>query len=77
MLFAATWMDLELIIISEVSQKENKYYMISLLCEILKILQNFTNLKNFTKQKQTHRHRKQIYGYQRGKVVRYKLGTWD
>ena len=51
--------------------------MISLLCEILKILQNFTNLKNFTKQKQTHRHRKQIYGYQRGKVVRYKLGTWD
>ena len=32
--FAATWMDLELIIISEVSQKENKYYMISLICGI-------------------------------------------
>ena len=28
----------------------------------------------FTKQKQTHRHRKQIYGYQRGKEGRYKLG---
>ena len=32
--------------------------------ECKKIIQ--TNL--FTKQKQTHRHRKQIYGYQRGKV---------
>ena len=32
----------------------------------------------FTKQKQTHRLRKQIYGYQRGKEVgRDKLGVWD
>ena len=32
----------------------------------------------FTKQKQTHRHRKQMYGYQRGKVgERNKLGVWD
>ena len=32
--FAATWMDLE-IILSEVSQKEkDKYYMISLICGI-------------------------------------------
>ena len=32
----------------------------------------------FTKQKQTHRLRKQIYGYQRGKAVaRDKLGVWD
>ena len=31
-----------------------------------------------TKQKQTHRLRKQTYGYQRGKVVgRDKLGDWD
>ena len=31
----------------------------------------------FTKQKQTHRHRKQIYGYQRGKVrgrINYEFG---
>ena len=36
-----------------------------------------TNL--FTKQKQTHGHRKQTYGYQRGKVVvgRDKLGIWE
>ena len=33
--FAATWMDLENIILSEVSQTEkNKYYMISLTCGI-------------------------------------------
>ena len=32
----------------------------------------------FTKQKQTYRIRKQIYGYQRGKVGgRDKLGVWD
>ena len=33
MSFAATWMDLEMIILSEVSQKEkDKYHMISLIC---------------------------------------------
>ena len=32
----------------------------------------------FTKQKQTHRQRKQTYGYQRGKEgVRDKLGIWE
>ena len=31
----------------------------------------------FTKQKQTHRQRKQTYGYQRGKGVRDKLRVWD
>ena len=35
MLFAAAWMDLEIIIISEVSQKEkDKYHRISLICGI-------------------------------------------
>jgi len=34
MLFAATWMDLEIIILSEVSQTEkDKYHMMALLCE--------------------------------------------
>ena len=31
--FAATWMDLEIIILSEISQKD-KYHMISLICGI-------------------------------------------
>ena len=35
MLFAATWMDLEIIILSEVSQTvKDKYHMISLICGI-------------------------------------------
>ena len=62
MLFAATWMDLEIIIPSEVSQKERQ-----ILCDITYMW----NLKYDTneliyKQKQTHRHRKQTYGHQRG-----------
>ena len=37
MSFAATWMDLEIIILGEVSQKEkDKYCVISLTCGILK-----------------------------------------
>ena len=37
MSFAATWVDLEIIILSEVSQTEkDKYHMISLICGILK-----------------------------------------
>ena len=52
-------MDLELIILSEISQEEKaKYHTISLICGIL----NMTQMKLFMKQNQ--RHRKQIYGYQ-------------
>ena len=32
--FAATWMDLEIIILSEISQTEDKYHMISLISGI-------------------------------------------
>ena len=33
--FAATWMNIDIIILSDVSQKEKaKYHMISLICEI-------------------------------------------
>ena len=35
--FAATWMDLEIVTLSEVSQTEkDKYHMISLICGIFK-----------------------------------------
>ena len=49
--FAATWMDLEIIIVSEASQKEkDKYHMLSLMWNLKG---NYTN--KFTKQKETHR----------------------
>ena len=44
---------------------KDKYHMISLVCGIWNIIQ----MNLFTKQEQTHRHRKQTYGYQRGKGV--------
>ena len=52
MLFAVTWRDLEIIILSEVSQTEkDKYHIVSFICGISNMIQK--NL--FTKQKQTHR----------------------
>lgn len=64
--FVATWMQLEILILNEVSQKEkNKCYMISLLWGI----ENRTQMNLSIKQKQTHRHRKQANGYQKGKGV--------
>ena len=44
--FAATWMDLEIVILSEVSQTEKDKYMISLICGIQKMVQ----INLFTKQ---------------------------
>ena len=41
-------------------------------------LKNMIRVNLFTKQKETHRLRKQTYGYQRGKVgLRDELGVWD
>ena len=58
--FAAAWMDLENIILSEVSQAEkDKYYMLSLIHGISKIIQ----MNLCAKQKQTHRPRKHSDGY--------------
>ena len=60
--FAAKWMDLETVILSEVSQTNIIFY--HLYVEPKKMIQ----IHFFTKQKQTYRHRKQIYGCQRGKI---------
>ena len=57
---AATQMDLEIIVLSEVNQREkDKYLMIAFICGIEKIIQ----MNLFTKQKQTHRFRKQTDGH--------------
>ena len=61
--FAEIQMGLEIVIQSELSQTEkNKYCIIYCLCvESRKIIQ----MKLFTKQKYSHRHREQAYNYQR------------
>ena len=62
MALAATWMQLEILIPSEESQKEkDKYYMIIYMW----YLKHGTNDLS-KKQQQTHRHRKQTCGCQGG-----------
>ena len=64
MSFTATWMDLYIITLNEMMHRKTDIW--SHLClesKKKKIIQ----MKLFTKQKQTHRHGKQTYGYQRGK----------
>ena len=46
--FAATWMDLRIILLNEVSKK-GKYHMVSLICRILK--KKMIQMNFFTKQK--------------------------
>ena len=68
--FEVTWIDLEMIILREVSQKEkDKYHVISLICGIENMTTNLS-----TKQTQAHRHREQIYGC-RGVAGRSGLGV--
>ena len=60
--FAATWMDLKIFILSEISETEKeKYHMIFLICRIEK---EMIQLNLSTKEKQTHPLREQVYGCQ-------------
>ena len=72
--FATTWVDLEIIILSEVSQTERqKSYDITYMWDLKKwykwlCLQNRNRLTDI----------EQTYGYQRGNVGgKDKLGGWD
>ena len=72
--FAATWMDLEMIVLSKISQTEKDNTMrYHLHVETKKMIP----MNLFIKQKQTHRHRKESFGYQRGREMeRDKLRIW-
>ena len=62
--FVAPCMDIGIIILNEVSQIEkNKQHIILLICGIKKKDAN----KLVYKEKESHRHRKQTYDYQKGK----------
>ena len=70
---AATWIQLETIKLSEISQKEKGKFHINSLYVEFKIygyqsliygIQNMTQMNLSTKQKKTHRHKEQIYGCQ-------------
>ena len=64
--FVETWMDLEIVIQSEVSQKEkNKYRILCIYVEPRKMVQ----INWFAGQKLRHRCREQTYGHQGGKAV--------
>ena len=58
-------MDREIIILSEVSQTDkDKHHRISLICGI-----KLCYKRTYLQKRNTHRHKKQTYGYQRGKGV--------
>ena len=58
--FAATWMDLEGIMLSEISQRKTNTVWYHLYVESKK----YNKQMNITKQKQIHRYREQTNGYQ-------------
>ena len=63
--FAATWVDLEIIILGEVSQQRQISYDITYMWNLK---QKKIQMNLFPEQKETHSRRKQTYGYQREKV---------
>ena len=63
--FAAMWMDLEIVLLSEISQKEkDKYHVRGLKCGI----QNSTQLNLSTKEKQMQQNRLVVGKESHGKV---------
>ena len=74
---AATLMDLEIIMLSEEVREEQISYDITYIWNLKKM----TQMNLFTKQKQSHRRKKQTYDHQRGKMPRRdkldKLEVWE
>ena len=75
--FAATWIDLAIIILSEVKSGRERQIPHDIVY-MWTLKKKKKQMKLFTKQKQTHRHGKQNYGYQRGSCgEKEKLEAWD
>ena len=68
--FAEMWMDLEIVIQSEVREKQIQYH---LYVESRKMVE----MNLLAKQKQSHICREQTYGYQGGEQGWDKLGNWN
>ena len=70
--FAATWMDIQMIIRSEVSQKEKDKHHISL----MRRTYNVTQVSSPVKQRQTHRHSTDLW---EGRAAGQSTGleVWD
>ena len=76
--FAATWMDLEIIILSEVSQKEkDKYPMISLACGICDTNETIYKTKIDSQTQKTNLWLPKGQWQGEGSVRRDKLRVWD
>ena len=72
--FAATWMDLEIIILSKVSQTELRQISYDT-AYMWNLKKKMIQMNLLTKQKQTHRLRELTYGYW-GEGGRGRLGVW-
>ena len=64
-------MDLEIMILNEVSQTETNIH------HHLYVNSKKKKKNSFIKQKNTYRHRKQTYGYQKGNRGRDKSEVWN
>ena len=74
-LFAATWMDLEIIILSELSQTEkDKYHIISLICGIKK---SDTNELIYKTEIDSETQKTSLWLPKGERVEMDKLGVWD
>ena len=64
--FAATWMDLEIVLLSEVRQRKRNIVWYHLYVESKK---KMIQMNLLTKQKQIHKLRERTYGYQGVRMV--------
>ena len=71
---AARWMYPEMIIVRHTDRERQTPYDITYMWHLV-----FRNIQMnlFSKQRQTHRYRRQTYGYQRKKWRWDKVGIWD